>query len=269
MSTPATPRAMIVQPDSPLWPIFLISLVFLLGAVEVGHWIGQKTRGRSSRNLSTLLAAVFGLLALMISFTFSLSLSRFDARRADVLEEANAIHQTALRARLLPAPYGGDSLKLLRDYAQLHLELAQKVPTDREMQAAIDRSNAIQEALWQQVKAVAAKDNAMVPTGIYIQTLNNMIDAHEKRLTHSRSYVPGIVMIVLYGIAIFTLGLLGYISWADARSSRVPEYLVSVVFASVLLLIQDLERPNGGFIGVSQQPMVDTVNRIAGYACIN
>lgn len=265
MSTPATPRAMIDSSDFPLWLIFLISLVFLFGAVAIGHRIGQRTRVHSGANLGILLAAVFGLLALMMSFTFAISLSRYEARREAVLEEANAIGRAALRARFLLAPYARDSLKLLRDYPQLRLDIAQKAPTEREMQAAIDRSNAIQEALWRQAKAVAAKDNAMLPTGVYIQALVDVVDAQEKRLTAFRADVPDLVMLALYGIAIFSVGFVGYASWADGRSLSVSDYLVGVLVASVLLLIQDLERPNGGSIGVSQQPMVDAVNSIARY----
>ena len=60
----------------------------------------------------------------------------------------------------------------------------------------------IQEALWLQVKAVAAKNNGMVPTGLFIQSLNEMIDDHEKHLIALISGVPNIVLIVLYGVAI-------------------------------------------------------------------
>jgi hypothetical protein len=255
--------AMIDPFDFPLWLIFLISIVLLLGAVEVGHRIGHATRLVSTGNLGILLGSVLGLLALMISFTFSLALSRFEARREAVLEEANAIGTTALRARLLPAPHAAESLRLLRDYAQLRLDITQKPPPKGEMQAVINRSDAIQEALWQQVKTVAAKDNAMVPTGVFILTLNEMIDDQEKRLTAFRTHVPDIVVLALYGIAIFSAGFMGYTSWADGRSSRVSGYLVSLLVASVILLIQDLDRPTAGFISASQQPMVDTVSSIA------
>lgn len=248
--------------DVPLWLIFPISLVFLLGAVEVGRRIGQITRVQRYENLGILMGALFGLLALLMSFTFAWSLSRFEDRRDAILEEATAIHTTALRARLLPAPYAGDSVKLLRDYVQLRLDIIQ---TRREMQAAIDRSNAIQGALWQQVMAVAAKNNSVVPTGIYIQALNNMIEAQEKLLSAARSDVPDVVVLSLYGFAIFSLGFLGYITWADDRSSRMSDYLVCVLVATVLLLIQELERPSTGFIPISRQSVIDTATSIAQY----
>ncbi len=66
-----------------------------------------------------------------------------------------------------------------------------------EAKAAIDRSNDIQDALWANAKRVAAKDNAMAPTGIYIQALNEMFDNQEKRLTALRNRVPNIVLLAL------------------------------------------------------------------------
>ena len=145
--------------------------------------------------------AILGLLALMIGFTFAMALSRFEGRRDAVLNEANAIGTTALRARLLPAPHNAQALKLLQEYVQVRLDIAQRIPSRAELNDAIARSNALQEALWQQAQAVAAKDTGMVPTGLFIQTLNEMIDNQEKRLTAVRNRVPTIVLIALYGVA--------------------------------------------------------------------
>jgi hypothetical protein len=131
----------------PLLAIFLISLGIILAVIEIGRWLGLRAAARNGANDSTLEAAVLGLLALMISFTFAMSLSRFEARRDAVLDEANAIGTTALRARLLPAPHDIESLKLLQDYVQLRLEVTQGVASPLDLETAITRSNAIQEGL--------------------------------------------------------------------------------------------------------------------------
>jgi hypothetical protein len=201
----------------------------------------------------------------MMGFTFSVALSRFEARLDAVLEEANAIGTTALRARLLPEPQASTSLKLLHDYAQLRLELTQKAASAAEIAIAVERSNAIQEALWLNAKAVAAKDNAMVPTGLYLQTLNDMIDDQEKRLTAFRNRVPAVVFVALYGIATIAACFTGYSGWSEAQRSRVSDYLVGFVIAAVILLIQDLDRPETGFISVSQQPIIDLLQSMAAY----
>src|SRR3954453_14456575 len=131
-------------------PFFLgIAIVFL--ASEFGWRLGIRTTGHgASGNISALEQSLFGLLALIIGFTFLMALTRFEARREAVLNEANAIGTTALRARLLPAPHREESLKLLQEYAQIRI-----IPPGKsfaELPTIVDRSNHIQEALWQQVK---------------------------------------------------------------------------------------------------------------------
>jgi hypothetical protein len=252
--------------DYPLLTIFAASLVALMAASEIGRRIGLRVGGEGTDDISTLESAILGLLALMIGFTFAMALSRFDDRRVAILNEANAIGTTALRARLLPAPHNAEALNLLRDYVQLRLEVSEQVGSAAEVRAAIARSNALQEALWHQAKAVAAKDNGMVPTGLFIQSLNEMIDDQEKRLTAALNRVPNVALLSLYGIAVVASGFAGYASELVARRSRKRVYLLAVLISSVILLIQDLDRPGAGFITVSQQPMIDTAASIAAYA---
>ena len=249
-----------------LLPIFLVSVAVILVASELGRWLGLRAGRRGEEDISTLEGAVIGLLALMIGFTFAMALSRFEGRREAILIEANSIGTTALRARLLPAPHNAESLKLLKDYVQVRLDITRRVPSPTELSAAIDRSNAIQEALWQQAKAVAATDNAMVPTGLFIQSLNEMIDNQQKRLTAVRNRVPNLVLLSLYGIAAVAGAFAGYASGLGKRPSRFPAYVMIVLVCAVILIIQDLDRPLSGFITYSQQPMIDTAASIDAFA---
>jgi hypothetical protein len=251
--------------DLPLALIFIVSLILILGASEIGRRFGLLASGRGRENISTLEGSILGLLALMIGFTFAMALSRFEARREAVLNEANAIGTTALRARLLPAPHNAECLKLLREYVQIRLDITRRVPSPPEFHAAIARSNAIQDALWQQAKAVAAKDTGVVPTGLFIQTLNEMIDNQETRLTAAFNRVPNIVLIALYGVAIVASAFAGYAAGLDAQRTRLSIYTMGVLVSAVILLIQDLDRPNAGFVLVSQQPMLDTAASIAAF----
>jgi CDP-diglyceride synthetase len=205
-----------------LLPIFLLSIMVILAASEIGRWLGVRAGNRSESNISTLEGAVLGLLALMIGFTFAMALARFEGRREAILIEANSIGTTALRARLLPAPHNTESLRLLKDYVQVWLDITQHVPSPAELSAAITRSNAIQEALWQQAKAAAATDNAMVPTGLFIQSLNEMIDNQQKRLTAYRNRVPNLVLLTLYGVAAIASAFAGYASGLGQRPSWLP-----------------------------------------------
>lgn len=251
--------------DYSLLAIFPVSLALILGAGEIGHWLGVRAARRGAPGVSTLEGAILGLLALMIGFTFSMALSRFEARRDAVVVEATAIGTTALRARLLPAPHNRETVNLLRDYVQLRLDIARRPVSPQEFNAMISRSNAIQEALWQQVKAVAAKDNAMVPTGLFVQSLNEMIDDQEKRLAAFYNRLPPIVLVALYGISIAGIGFAGYGSGIESKRSRVPVYITGALVATMVLLIQDIDRPGAGFIKVSQQPMANAAAAIAAF----
>ncbi len=99
----------------PLTVIFVVGLAAILVLSEFGWQLGIKAKGPASSNFSTLESAMLGLLALMLAFTFAMALERFDARRDALLNEANSIGTTALRARLLPDPQRSEVLKLLRE----------------------------------------------------------------------------------------------------------------------------------------------------------
>lgn len=245
--------------------IFLVSLVLIAGAAEAGHWLGVRAASRGASAVSTLEGAILGLLALMIGFTFSMALSRFEARRDGAVTEAAAIGTTALRARLLPAPHDRDSVKLLREYVQIRLDLARGPIGRAEFDRAIARSNLLQEALWRQAQAVAAKDNAMVPTGLFIQSLNEMIDDQEKRLSAMSNRLPLIVIAALYGICAMGIGFAGYGSGLESKRARLPVHVTGLLVATMVLLIQDLDRPGSGFITVSQQPLVNAAAAIDAF----
>jgi hypothetical protein len=113
--------------------------------------------------------------------------------------------------------------------------------------------------------AVAGKNQDLVPTGLFIDTLNRLIDDHQKRLTAFRNHVPNIVLLSLYGVAMVAGAFSGYAGGVGVRSARLPVYTMIVLFGAVILLILDLDRPGAGFIRTSQQPLIDTAAAIAKY----
>src|SRR3954467_8679296 len=142
--------------------VFVIGVAIVFFASEFGWRLGIRTDGQAaSGNISALEQSLLGLLALIVGFTFLMALTRFETRREAVLNEANAIGTTALRARLLPEPYRTESLKLLREYTQIRVDYISTGKSFAQVPAVIDHSNNIQEALWQQVKAISANDKNM------------------------------------------------------------------------------------------------------------
>lgn len=252
--------------DYPLWFIFAASLVVVLAAAEIGRRLAGRGKSERGDNVATLEAAILGLLALMISFTFAMALSRFEARRDAILNEANAISTTALRAKLLPAPSSEAVLNLLRDYLKVRLDITRRVLTRQDLETAVTKSIKIQQALWQQAEELAAKNPAVVPTGLFIQSLNEMIDDQEKRVAAALNHLPDIVLVALYAVTTISIGFAGYAAGPNAQRSRLSVAIMSVLICVVILLIQDIDRPSSGFVLVSQRPMLDAAASLSSQA---
>jgi hypothetical protein len=188
--------------DYQLGPIFLASLVVILAAKEVGRWLGVRADDQGGDEVLTLQGACLGLLALMIAFTFAMALSRFEGRRDAVLQEANAIGTAALRARLLPEPHNTETLKLLREYVQIRLDITQRVPSPPRssmlrLPTPTKFNSSFGNRQWRWPRRIAGS----CPPASVIQSLNELIDDQEKRLTAVRDRVPNIVILLLYGVA--------------------------------------------------------------------
>jgi hypothetical protein len=250
----------------PIFTVQIVGFLLVLGCVELGWYLGARSEGLISQNLTAMEQSVLGLLALILGFTFAMALTRFEARRMAVLNEANSIATTALRARLLPDAPREQVLKLLREYTQLRVDYIRLGMPFSNVQSAVKRSNTIQDQLWDQAKEIAIKDKSMVPTGLFIQSLNEMIDGQGKRLSALRDNLPEVILLLLFVMTSAACGLAGYASGAEPKRKRVPVYITGFLACAVVLLILDLDRPNTGFITISQQPMIDTLSAILSYS---
>jgi hypothetical protein len=239
-------------------PVFYLAIALAsLLAVELGCRLARSRVLRAVHEdeapVGTIVGATLALLAFLLAFTFGLAASRFDARKGFVLEEANAIGTTYLRAGLLPEPQRAEIRALLREYVDVRLQIIQP----DKAQQALRRSVELQDALWSQ--AVAVADKVAAPTAsLFITPLNEVMDLHAKRLNLGiRNRVPISIWAALYFVSIMTMMVVGYYAGLTA-SRRSPAILALVVtFSAVLLLIADLDRPYQGLLSVSQQAMLD------------
>ncbi|HWH71415.1 MAG TPA: hypothetical protein VNT26_18715 [Candidatus Sulfotelmatobacter sp.] len=242
----------------PLWGVFALTVGLVLLAVATSFWLGGRSRRRSEAAQKTpvgeMVAAMLGLLALLLAFTFSLAASRFDTRRSLVLDEANAIGTTWLRAGLLPEPQRTQVRQLLRQYLEVRLEGVRP----GQLQQALARSEALQGQLWAQAVAVGQKEPGSIMVGLFITSLNELIDLHAKRIMFGvRTRIPASIWAALYLVALLSFGAMGYhvgLSGARKFFAILP---LALTFAIVLLLIADLDRSQEGLFRVSQQALAD------------
>jgi Arc/MetJ family transcription regulator len=240
----------------PLWGLFLAILIVVLLSVEVGYRVG-KGRERQPHEkeapVGEMVGAMLGLLAFILAFTFGLAATRYDTRRQLVVEEANAIGTTYLRAGMLPEKRD-DVRALLRDYVNVRLDAI----TPGRLAEGIKRSEDIQNRLWELTTAIAEKNPNSIVIGLFVQSLNETIDLHAKRLTAAvRSRVPSIIWAALYGISILSFAAMGYQSGLMGTVRSPAILAVAFTFSTVIFLIADLDRPQEGFLTVSQQAMSD------------
>ena len=241
----------------PLWALFGTTVLLIFLALEAGFRAGRWRQRRAAHEreapVGAIVGAILGLLAFLIAFTFGMAASRFELRRELVLDEANAIGTTYLRAALVPEPHRTEIRTLLRDYVDLRLggvEEGMAVP-------ALARSEKLQGQLWAQAVIVAEK-NPTPLTGLFIQSLNEVTDLHAKRVTVGmRNRIPITIWGILYFTAILAMVGVGYHEGLTSTTRTLATLVLVVTFSGVLWLLEDLDRPQEGLINISQQAMID------------
>ena len=244
----------------PLWAILPLTIALCLLSVEVGYRFARTRLERSQEEkespVSGMVGATLGLLAFMLAFTFGLAGSRFEDRRQVLLSEANAIGTTYLRTAMLPEPMRTETQNLLREYVDLRLEAVQPGKLDH----ALVKSEELHNRLWAQAVAATEKDRSPI-TGLFVQSLNEVIDLHAERVMAGlRSRIPGVIWIVLYALAVLAMIIMGYHSGLAHSRRSIAVIALVLGFSSVLYLIADLDRPGQGTLRVSQQAMIDLRN---------
>lgn len=242
--------------------MFVLLTILFLGASEIGLHLGRRVsqgRGddRDLGEMSTIQAAVLGLLALLLGFTFSMAASRFEARKELVRDEANAIGTTYLRTQLLPEPYKGNIVRLLRQYIDTRLELQQIDHTQEGLAGVNARTSRLQDQIWAEAVGAADRDPRSVMTGLFIQSLNDMIDMHGKQLAALRNRIPFPIFLLLCSVAIAAMAMTGYGCGVARERNFLLTLTMSLVIASVIWLIVDLHRPTHGLITIDLRSLIE------------
>ena len=247
----------------PLWGLSVATLLIVLFSIECGYRLGRYRHKRSEEEkespVGSMAGATLGLLAFLLAFTFGLAANRFDTRRQLLLDEANALGTTWLRAGFVPE-HRQEIRALLREYVDVRLEGVRS----GKAQEGMRRSEQLHNQLWAQAVDLAEKNPASIAVGLFVQSLNEVIDLHSKRVAAAfLSRIPVAVWATLFALAALALAAMGY-HGGLAGTSRSPAILVvALSFSVVIWLIADLDRPLEGSLRVSQQPMIDLRNSMA------
>ncbi len=240
--------------------ISAVLMVLLVLASQVGYWVGAKPAftlsdvGKS--HLSTIFGGILGLLALLLGFTFAMSLSRYDHRKQLVTQEANALGTAYLRSQLLPEPEKKEIADLLRKYVDVRLEF---------FHAGIDKSNLekvnaeteqLQGQLWSRLSSAISKDDREVTTGMFLESINEVFDLQNARQSAMDNHVPESVLILLILVAFIAVLCVGYGGGIGKSRHLFSTMMLVVLLVLVISTLMDLDRPRRGLIKVGQASMI-------------
>src|SRR5438876_6063765 len=247
-------------------PVFFGAIFALLLAtgiivlLEVGRRIGARRLAEegetAAKGFGAIESAVFALLGLILAFSFSGALARFDARRHLVVAEANDIGTALLRIDLLPTDAQAPMRDLFRRYLDSRIETYRKLPDMEAAQAELARSLKLQSEIWS--LAVSSSQKSATPQAmmVLLPALNAMIDITTTRTEAAILHSPPIIWVML-GTLTFACALFaGYDMAGRKHLNLLHSAAFAVVLAVTVYVIIDLEYPRIGLIQMSDSDRV-------------
>ncbi len=243
----------------PIWVIAIgfavITLACYEGGFRLGRWWQERMPGEQEGPTGVLVSSILALMAFLLAVTMGMASDRFDTRRQLVVQEANAISKTYLEADYLPQPAADQIKELLREYLPLRIANT----TDRAVvQANFQKSQELHAQMWAIFEGYARSGNLTDLMSSLGEALTEIRTLDETR-TVARDYarVPETVLLLLLAGSALSLGMVGYGAGLTGRRSVLSALVLVVVLGAVLTLVIDLDRPQEGFLTVSQQALLD------------
>ena len=243
----------------PSLPVFAaLSILLVLAALALGNFIGRRALRHGTVNDSSIgsaVAALLGLLAFLLAFTFNAAAERYAARKALLLNEVNAISTTYLRADLLPAEQRSEARTLLAEYVALRNFDPKNFP---DFKQAMQRADVIQQQLWKMVATLSDSGYDGIRLSKFIESLNEVIDFHTSRVYVGMRYrIPLPIWVALFAVTALSMVSIGFQLGTGRRGSPQVGVALALAFTVVILLIADLDRSYEGYLIVDQAPMAE------------
>lgn len=242
--------------------IAVVMLALLAAAGEMGFRSGFRKRDLqdSYRSLVTSIsAAMMGLLALLLGFTLSMGVSRWDERRAVIVNEANAVGTLWLRAGLLEEPLRDDLRETLREYTDIRIVIGGSGGDQEALRTARTKSEFLHTSIWSVVEQSSRPGHSNAVLGSVINAANELIDIHELRFASIANFLPAILFVMLISIACVALGFFAWSFGASNQGKRMANLMLGLLIGAVLLVIMDVNRPQRGRINVG----IESLERVS------
>jgi hypothetical protein len=194
---------------------------------------------------------------LLVAFTFSGALDRFDTRRHLIVEETNAIGTAYLRLDLLSAQPRDALREAFRHYVDSRLAIYRKLPDLEAAREELAHSTRLQGEIWKAAVEASRAESTTPPTMLLLPALNAMIDITTTRTMASHFHPPRVVYVMLFGLALASSLLSGYAMGHVEGRLYVLGFAAAIAVSVYVIL--DVEFPRLGLIRVDDfdQALVD------------
>lgn len=248
--------------------IALALLALLAVCLNVGHRLGQARAHESTaatrEHINGIQAAILGLLALLLAFTFSLALQRFDSRSEAVVDEANAIGTAFLRTDLLPPPLRDEARAAIDRYLDARVDESALPLHDQATRAKVNGvAIAGHGGLWQiALRAALPENTSRAPTLMFVESVNRLIDGYGKRTSGLNQHVPELVLGLLLVTFLLAGGIMGFAAGAASHRPSPVTYILIGLMVVLVFIVLDLDRPRRGIINVDHSSLLDLQTRV-------
>ena len=221
---------------------------------ELGRRLGERRRAKdlegSRLGLSPVETATLGLLGLLVAFTFSGAVTRFDVRRQLVTDEANLIGTAWLRIDLLAEADQAPLRKHFRNYLDSRLAVYEKLPDIDAAVAELAHSRMLQQRIWKEAVTATRNTSQAFVGNLLLSSINSMIDITTTRTMATRMHPPGAVYAVLFASALMAAVFAGYNSAGGKTRGWLHATGMAAMVSAALFVIIDIEHPRLGMVRV-------------------
>ena len=239
-----------------MFNLFFATSVFLgLGIFlgrAFGKWQVKHDASHKLRVVNVAEGALFALLGLLVAFTFTGAYERFEARKAYIIDEANAIDTAYLRINLLATGTQAGLRESLRQYLASRLVISKSESEKNLSPAEIKNADDINNKIWDQAIAACNLTGSSAATELFIASINNMFEIANKRIGVARIHPPIVIFYLLIGLAMLSAFLAGYTTAKSRVSHSIHTLSYVAITAFTIYIIIDLEFPRIGMIRVDK-----------------
>lgn len=234
----------------------------MIASIEVGYRIGRARTPvcteSAKDHINIIQSSILGLLALLLAFTFSLALQRYDSRSEAVVDESNAIGTAFLRTELLPLPFRNEARAAISSYLDVRVAEAKVALSDHHSRDSVNKNATLaQDAIWKVAMRASSADGASRSTLLFVQAVNELIDSFGRRSAALDRHVPELVTSLLFVTLLLSGSIMGYAAGVSSNRPSLTAYILVGLMVMLVFIALDLDRPRRGVIQVSHASLTE------------